>query len=274
MFRRLLHLLCERDTIRVAVEEMHPRTGHHPTYGPIGWWATGKVTDMYRLFYSQEQFNADLGGWDVSNVVTMNSMFAKATSFKGSGLDKWQCSEQLQDMSGMFAGATQFNADLSRWDVSNVTLMYRMFEGATQFNGDLSQWDVSNVQNATAMFKNATAFEGRGMHQWRPSDDLRHTSKMFENARRFDADVGEWNVSKVWNMRRMFRSAVAFKGTGLDRWAPLTSLKYAGEMFAGATQFNADLSGWDFSNVEEMKGMFVNTAAFTGRVPKGYSASR
>ena len=37
-------------------------------------------------------------------------------------------------MKGMFSGATSFNADISRWNVSNVTNMEGMFNNASSFN--------------------------------------------------------------------------------------------------------------------------------------------
>ena len=41
-------------------------------------------------------------------------------------------------MEGMFCNS-QFNGDLSKWDVSNVTGMINMFSNA-QFDGDISEW--------------------------------------------------------------------------------------------------------------------------------------
>lgn len=38
----------------------------------------------------------------------------------------------------------QFNADISNWDVSKVTLFEEMFWGATAFNQDISGWDLSS----------------------------------------------------------------------------------------------------------------------------------
>ncbi len=49
----------------------------------------------------------------------------------------------------MFLGASQFNQDLSTWDVSNVRIMTGMFAGSVLFDQDLAKWDVSNVLDHT-----------------------------------------------------------------------------------------------------------------------------
>ena len=56
----------------------------------------------------------------------------------------------VTDMGGMFY-CSEFNKDISQWDVSNVTDMHDMFHGS-KFNGDISQWDVSNVTDMEEMF--------------------------------------------------------------------------------------------------------------------------
>jgi hypothetical protein len=50
---------------------------------------------------------------------------------------------------------TNFNGDISDWDVSNVKRMNWMFEKSkfTGENGDISDWDVSNVTHMTEMFR-------------------------------------------------------------------------------------------------------------------------
>ena len=52
----------------------------------------------------------------------------------------------VTDMKAMFKGASRFNGDLTRWDVSAATNMKNMFNGASSFNRDLSGWDVSRVK--------------------------------------------------------------------------------------------------------------------------------
>ena len=54
-------------------------------------------------------------------------------------------------MSYMFYDSN-FNGDISQWNVSNVTVMCEMFY-ASKFNGDISQWDVSRVKNYGEAYK-------------------------------------------------------------------------------------------------------------------------
>jgi surface protein len=46
---------------------------------------------------------------------------------------------------------SNFNGDISRWDVSNVINMAGMFQGS-QFNGDISKWNVSKVKDMRDIF--------------------------------------------------------------------------------------------------------------------------
>ena len=54
-------------------------------------------------------------------------------------------------MSSMFRDAYNFNANISNWNVSNVTNMSSMFNNASSFDQDLS-WNLSNVTNMSNMF--------------------------------------------------------------------------------------------------------------------------
>ena len=61
-------------------------------------------------------------------------------------------------MECLFSNKAEFNGNLSRWQVGQVTNMSYMFHGATSFNGDLSGWDVGQVTGMIWMFRNATSF--------------------------------------------------------------------------------------------------------------------
>ena len=83
---------------------------------------------------------------------------------------------EITDMSNLFE-ETNFNGNISGWDVSNVTNMYAMFYRCEAFNQDISSWDVSNV----------TDMQG-----------------MFYGCEEFNQDISSWDVSKVTNMSNMF----------------------------------------------------------------------
>jgi len=51
----------------------------------------------------------------------------------------------VTNMNAMFNEETNFNQDISSWDVSNVTNMINMFRDATNFSQDISGWNVDNV---------------------------------------------------------------------------------------------------------------------------------
>ena len=58
----------------------------------------------------------------------------------------------ITNMSSLFKGS-DFNGDISKWNVSNVTNMEGMFY-SSKFNCDISNWDVSNVVYKSYMFDN------------------------------------------------------------------------------------------------------------------------
>ena len=48
---------------------------------------------------------------------------------------------------------SNFNQDISKWDVSGVKDMVEMF-CESNFNQDISKWDVSNVKSYKDIFNN------------------------------------------------------------------------------------------------------------------------
>jgi surface protein len=96
----------------------------------------------------------------------------------------WECNlnhidvskmTRLDNLFTMINGLSEFNGDISKWNVSNVTNMSGMFAGS-KFNGDISQWDVSKVDDMARMFANS----------------------------KFEGDINNWDVANVEDMRYMF----------------------------------------------------------------------
>ena len=84
-------------------------------------------------------------------------------------------------MSGIFFNS-QFNGDILKWNVSNVTDMRSMFANS-QFNGDIARWNVSNVTDMSGIFFNS----------------------------QFNGDISNWKLYKLQNKSYAFNGCSAPK---------------------------------------------------------------
>lgn len=174
-------------------------------------------------------------------------------------ISSWDVSN-ITDMSWLFLNSS-FNQDIGNWDVSSVVTMNGLFASCSAFNQDLSEWDVSNVENMRYMFNTALSFD-QDISEWNVSS-VTNMDKMFKKASSFNQDLNDWDVSSVTNMEGMFEDATAFNGHISD-WnvGLVTNFQY---MFDNASNFNQDIGGWDVTSVtdiEDMKYMFYDASAF------------
>jgi len=201
---------------------------------------------------------------DVTTVVTtkVTNMFELFFIDFNTGSDfnqdisSWDVSN-VTTMEFMFYDAIAFNQPLNNWDVSNVTNMRSMFSGASSFNQPIGNWDVSNVTGMSGMFTYADAFN-QPIGNWDVSNVYGMVG-MFINADTFNQPIGNWDVSNVTNIRDMFSYADAFNQP-IGNW-DVSNVTNMGGMFAG-TLFNQPIGNWDVSNVTDMNSMFYNTTSF------------
>lgn len=116
-----------------------------------------RVTDTSSMFEGATSFNRFISTFSMSNNYNTSNMFLNASSFDNDGslgIRNWDVS-QVEDMSGMFAGATSFNRELNEWwdKVGNVVDFSGMFEGSN-YNQDLSAWLPCSASDMSFMFAN------------------------------------------------------------------------------------------------------------------------
>ena len=229
----IFNVFLDKNVLQTAVYEW--ATMDNPVvlaqYGPIDEWDVSAITDMSNLFHDASgayaNFNENISSWDVSNVTTIEYMFAQAESFNIS-LNSWNVSK-ISNMGNVFE-YSGFNENISSWDVSEVTNMYGMFR-YSPFNQPLNSWNVAKVSNLLRVFSGASSFN-QDISDWDVSSAT-NMYRMFDGSS-FNQDISEWDVSKNTSMGYMFRD----------------------------TPFNQDISNWDVSKVSDMRHVFFNAYAF------------
>ena len=118
--------------------------------------------------------DADLNHINTSQVTDMHCLFMD-TDFQGD-VSQWDVSN-VKDMTSIFYKCSNFNCDLSKWNVGSVENMSFMFFGCKNFNSDISGWDVSKVTDMCCMFAGCI---------------------------NFNQDLSSWDVRNVKDMNWMF----------------------------------------------------------------------
>ena len=112
----------------------------------------------------------------------------------------------INDMSDIFKHS-QFNGDISNWNVGNVTNMRTMFFSAYKFNQALDNWDVSKVTNMNSMFCGTKKFN-QNINSWN-IENLVNVSWMFFSSKSFNQTL-LWDLTNINNANHMFDNAIAF----------------------------------------------------------------
>jgi len=171
-----------------------------------------------------------------SHMTTLYNWGTTAFS-SGNALPEWLKLIQVDvstDVPTFAAGATfgsfygnfnlNINADLTGWDVSNVTNMQRALTSRT-FNQDISGWDVSNVSNFASMFWEANTFN-QDIGSWNMGNATTMYA-MFNHCYVFNQNISSWNTGNVTNMKSVFYYAYAFS-QDIRSWN-VTGISGAGE---------------------------------------------
>jgi surface protein len=221
----------------------------------VSLWDVSNAISMDSMFLNCSVFSSDLSSWNTGNVTSMSAMFRNCPFFE-SDLSKWNTSK-VTSMKSMFYNNIRFTSDLSAWDTSEVTDMSSMFYFCSSFNSDIYNWNTSKVTSMSYMFYICTSFIS-DLSAWDTSK-VTDMSYMF-NTSYFNSDLSKWNTSNVTDMTAMFYFLPDFT-SDLSKWdtSKVTSMN---SMFYLCDMFNSDLSNWDTNNVTDMSFMFYFCPSF------------
>ena len=195
----------------------------------ISGWNVSNVTNMQDMFFNCKYFDCDLSKWDVSNVTNMHSMFINCYKFTGKGLENWNVSN-VENMCNIFRNCNIFTGKcIENWDTHSVENIKAAFFDDENFNADLSKWNISKVKSTLNLFKGCENFSGEWISNWDVSN-IEEMDYMFKGCKNFDADLSSWNVSNVTTMAEMFYYCKKFTGKGIEKWN-ISKVKNTEDMF-------------------------------------------
>jgi len=223
-------------------------------FGTAGTYTIRIQGAFPRIFFNNEgdkEKIVDVNQWGNIAWTSMANSFHGCSNLEVNANDTPNLSD-VTDMGYMFAFATNFNQDISSWDVSNVSNMDHIFYNTNVFNQNIGNWDVSSVTNMAYMFYNADAFN-QDVGNWDVSS-VTTMFCMFYGTDAFNQDIGNWDVSNVTNMFQMFYNADSFN-QDIGAW-DVSNVTYMSSMFNNADSFDQNIGNWNISNVTSMVNMF------------------
>ena len=182
--------------------------------------------------------------------------------------------DNVSDADVHTGGATHTYADAGDYDIRISGTFPRIYYPSTRSdNGSstivaIKQWGAGRQWTSMAgAFKGADTLAGTASDKPDLSQ-VTDMSEMFQHARAFNQDIGNWDVSNVTNMKNMFRDAGAFnKDIGDWDVSDVTSMEF---MFRDAGAFNQDIGGWDVRKVSNMTWMFASADDFSQNLGAWY----
>ena len=217
-------------------------TDHITTYNQA------EVTHTYALPGTKNiTITGTINGWRFNN---------SGDRLKLLGISTWG-PLQFGNAGSYFYGASNLVVTATdELNLGSTTSLFGAFYDAAAFNANVTGWDVDQVTDMTNAFKGTTAFTGTGLSTWNVSA-VAQMDSMFE-ASGMNADITAWNTSGSEDMNRMFAGATNFN-QAIGDWNTVGVEDMTG-MFSGATAFNQSLSNWNTANVVGMAGMFEGSA--------------
>ena len=232
-------------------------------HGEMSEWDVSQVQSMHSLFLDNKNGIPPLAKWDTSSVTDMTSMFENSDF--NEDISHWDV-RKVDKFNKMFKGNTDFAVDLTFWEI-HASVNKDIFSGNTHYDGLLFKIDSIRKESLTdATFhpavddwfdadkKDAIIAEYGEISDWLVYE-VTDMSNAFEGRTTFNEDISEWNVGAVTDMSSMFEGSAFNSPIGM--WN-VDKVRDMSSMFKGSS-FNQLIDRWNVSSVEDMSSMFENS---------------
>ncbi len=188
--------------------------------------------------------------------------FDNGTIYINSEADKIYMNPDSSYMFYIFRSAT--NLDLSRFDTSKVTNMFRMFSNMVNITSlDMSNFDTSKVTDMSYMFSLLDISVGLDVSNFDTSKVTDMSYMFFGMSNLVDLDVSHFNTSKVTNMSWMFYGMENLTSLDVSNFDTSNTTDLS-RMFAHLKNvLKLDVSSFNTSNAINIRDMFSEMSGLT-----------
>ena len=214
---------------------------------PMKATPSGSISQMFRSCQRLKQ--ADLSGFDTSNVTDMSSLFWYCSELENLDISTFNTARVTNMLSMFFYCFKLRNLDLRNFNTTNVTRMDQMFDGCYVANIDVSSFNTAKVTNMSAMFQNCRAMQSFNLTNFNTAN-VTDMSYMFSGCSGLTSvDLSSFNTTKVTNMREMFKNCPLLTQLDLSNFTT-SALTNTLRMFGGCTSLTKiDMRNFNFSKV-------------------------
>ena len=206
----------------------------------------------------------NLSNFDTSKVTGMNGMFYSCsglTSLNISGFD----TSAVTDMGSMFSSCSSLtNIDVSHFDTSKATVMNSMFNSCSALTSlNISGFDTSVVTNMGAMFASCSSLTNIDVSHFDTSK-CTNLNSLFSGCRSLTSiDVSNFDTRSATGINSMFQGCKGLTSLDLSTFNT-TNVTNMGFIFKGCSGLaGLNISNFNTSNVTEMSCMFESCSSLT-----------
>ena len=225
-------------------------------------------SNTIEVIVNNQQLYNMVDEWKLNNTDTIN---------KYGNFNTWD-TRHVTDLSHLFKNSN-FNEDITSWNVSSVTNMESIFENNSDFNHVLDAWNVASCTNFNNMFYLNDSFDDshrlnypNKFKLWNISDNATLNNMFLSKNNKTIYSYGYFRIpiifthSAIKNMIDLWVSNKTnflniYRDIDISKW-DVSNVDNMNNLFENYYDFNDDITTWDTSNVTSMDSTFKNVINF------------